>query len=235
MSTAPITTAVATIAGSKAMKRLLLVLLFWGLSGALHPERPEILDRIRDYDMRHSDLLVRIVKDPETLRYAKVRALEKMAIIYQQSGKQGEQVAYRYLTGIGTGLAHKSPDVREAACSAVGVFAESAVAPQLASVAAKVLQEELHPEVIATCARSLQAFTKEAATIVPALLSQLDRYLAELRDSSADERALREICHTLKAMKQRKSFIPLLKLLQSRYGESVKREAQEAIQAIRVE
>lgn len=217
------------------MKWLLPIVLLLALFDTVRAERPEIIDRIRDYDMRHSDLLVRIVKDPETLRYAKVRALEKMSVIYQQSGKQGEQVAYRYLVGISAGLAHKSPDVREAACAAVGVFSESAIAPQLASTIAKTLRDELHPGVIATCARSLQVFSKEAATITPALLAQLDRYLAELRDNSADERALRELCRALKAMKQRKSFIPLLKLLQSRYSESVKREAQEAIQAIRVE
>jgi hypothetical protein len=67
------------------------------------------------------------------------------------------------------------------------------------------------------------------------LLVRLDKYLTEFQDSKADERALRQICQTLGVMKVRKSFIPLLKLLQSRYDEDVKGAAQEAIQAIRVQ
>lgn len=196
---------------------------------------PELLDRIRDYDMRHSDLLVKIVKDPETLRYAKVRALEKMSVIYRQSGKQGELVATRYLDGISAGLQHKSPDVREAACTALVVFSESAVAPQMVSAATKLLHDENNPQVVEACARSLRQYPKEAAVIAPALLVRLDRYLTEFQDSDADERALRQICRTLAVMKFRKSFIPLLKLLQSRYSEDVKSAAQEAIQAIRVQ
>ncbi|GAB4438030.1 MAG: hypothetical protein OHK0011_20940 [Turneriella sp.] len=205
------------------------------LAALMADTRPEILDRIRDYDMRHSDLLVKIVKDPETLRYAKVRALEKMSVIYRQSGKQGELVATRYLDGISAGLQHKSPDVRQAACTALVVFSESTVSQQMAASAVKALREENHPQVIEACARSLRQYPKEAAVIVPALLLRLDKYLTEFQDSTADERALREICRALGVMKVRKSFIPLLKLLQSRYDEDVKSAAQEAIQAIRVQ
>ncbi|MFZ5629178.1 MAG: hypothetical protein ACOY5B_08605 [Spirochaetota bacterium] len=205
------------------------------LAGLMADARPEILDRIRDYDMRHSDLLVKIVKDPETLRYAKVRALEKMSVIYRQSGKEGESVATRYLDGISAGLQHKSPDVREAACTALVVFSESAVAQQMVATAVKTLREENHPQVIEACARSLRQYPKEAAVIAPALLVRLDKYLTEFQDSEADERALRQICQALGVMKVRKSFIPLLKLLQSRYDEDVKSAAQEAIQSIRVQ
>ena len=120
--------------------RLSLALVFGVVSaGGIFADstRPEILDRIRDYDLRHTDLLVKIVKDPETLRYAKVRALEKMSVIYQQSKAEGETVATRYLDGINVGLVHKSPDVREAACNAAIVFKESVVAPQMAMSVAK--------------------------------------------------------------------------------------------------
>lgn len=217
------------------MGALLVLLTCLPLVSVMADSRPEILDRIRDYDMRHSDLLVKIVKDPETLRYVKVRALEKMSVIYRQSGKEGELVASRYLDGISAGLRHKSPDVREAACAAMVVFSESAVAPQMARSAASALREEDHPRVIEVCARSLRQYPKEAAVIAPALLELLNKYLTEFQDSSADERALRQICQALGVMKVRKSFIPLLKLLQSRYGDDVKRAAQEAIEAIRVQ
>lgn len=195
--------------------------------------RPEILDRIRDYDMRHSDLLVKIVKDPETLRYAKVRALEKMSVIYQQSKTEGETVATRYLDGINAGLAHKSPDVREAACNAAIVFKESVVAPQIATSVAKALKDENAPTVIYACAHTIGVYIKAADLAVPALLAKIEKYLADFQDSSDDEKALREVCHSLAIMKARKSFIPLLKLLQSRYDEDVKGAAQEAIQSLR--
>lgn len=222
--------------GKQLSMRLCVALFaFLPLAALMADTRPEILDRIRDYDMRHSDLLVKIVKDPETLRYAKVRALEKMSVIYRQSGKEGELVATRYLDGISAGLQHKSPDVREAACTALVVFSESAVSQQMVASAVKTLREENHPQVIEACARSLRQYPKEAAVIAPALLVRLDKYLTEFQDSAADERALRQICKTLGVMKVRKSFIPLLKLLQSRYDESVKSAAQDAIQAIRVQ
>jgi HEAT repeat protein len=217
------------------MRFLLAIFLLLPLTAVAADSRPEILDRIRDYDMRHSDLLVKIVKDPETLRYAKVRALEKMSVIYRQSGKEGELVATRYLDGISAGLQHKSPDVRQAACTAVVVFSESAVAPQMVNATVKQLREETNPKVIEACARSLRQYPKEAAVIVPVLLVRLDKYLTEFQDSKADERALRQICQTLAVMKDRKSFIPLLKLLQSRYSESVKSAAQEAIHAIKLQ
>ena len=200
---------------------------------AADSSRPEILDRIRDYDMRHSDLLVKIVKDPETLRYAKVRALEKMSVIYQQSKAEGETVATRYLDGINTALVHKSPDVREAACNAAIVFKESTVAPQIAVSVAKALKEENAPTVIYACAHTIGVYTKSADLAVPALLAKVEKYLTDFQDGSEDEKALREVCHSLAIMKARKSFIPLLKLLQSRYDEDVKAAAQEAIQSLR--
>lgn len=205
----------------------------WAGAVTADSTRPEILDRIRDYDMRHSDLLVKIVKDPETLRYAKVRALEKMSVIYQQSKAEGETVASRYLDGINAGLVHKSPDVREAACAAAIVFKESVVAPQMAAGVAKALKDENAPLVIYACAHTIGVYTKSADLAVPALLAKIEKYLADFQDSSDDEKALREVCHSLAIMKARKSFIPLLKLLQSRYDEDVKSAAQEAIQSLR--
>jgi len=210
--------------------------LFAVASIAADSVRPEILDRIRDYDMRHSDLLVKIVKDPETLRYAKVRALEKISVIYKQSKGEAEIVAPRYYEAITTALLHKSPDVREAACSAGIVFKDSQIAPFLVPPLAKTLKEENHPAVIYACAHTLSVYTKEAdaALIVPALLAKVDKYLAEFSDDAENERALREVCHALGLMKARRSFIPLLKVLQSRYDEDVKEVAQESIQAIRI-
>jgi hypothetical protein len=198
--------------------------------------RPEILDRIRDYDMRHSDLLVKIVRDHETLRYAKVRALEKMSVIYRQAKTEGEQGAPKYLEGISLGLAHNAPDVREAACNAGIVFKDSAIAAALVAALTKALKEEQHPAPIYACARALSSYTKEkeAELIVPVLLAKLDQYLKNFQDDAENERALREVCHALGVMKARKSFIPLLKILQSRYGEDVKEVAQESIQAIRI-
>lgn len=216
------------------MKHCAFFIFFIALQAIRAEARPEILDRIRDYDLRHSDLLVKIVKDPETLRYAKVRALEKISVIYRQSGKDGESVAPRYLDGISAGLQHKSPDVREAACAAAIVFPDSSISPQLAAAVARQLREETNASVIEACARSMRHYPKEAELVVPALLLRLDRYLTEFQDSTADERALQEICHALAVMKARKSFIPLLKLLQSHYDEDVKSAAQEAIHAIRI-
>ncbi|AFM11722.1 hypothetical protein [Turneriella parva] len=217
--------------------RLFLICLAFSLTGTLFAEttRPEILDRIRDYDMRHSDLLVKIVRDAETLRYAKVRALEKMSVIYRQSKADGEIVAPRYLDGLNFGLVNKSPDVREAACTAAIVFNESAIAPKLVVNLANTLKEELNPAVIYACAHTLATYTKHAEIIVPALLSRVDRYLNDFQNSSADEKALREVCLALKGMHARKAFIPLLKVLQSRYDEDVKSAAQEAIQAIKIQ
>jgi hypothetical protein len=217
------------------MRHLTLLLAFLFSAGILFADnRPEILDRIRDYDMRHSDLLVKIVRDPETLRYAKVRALEKMSVIYRQAKAEGETVATRYLEGINLGLANKSADVREAACAAGIVFKDSAIAPQLVVVLAKALKEENNPNVIYACAHTLSIYTKDAEIIVPALLAKVEKYLVEFNDSAENEKALAEVCHALGVMKARKSFIPLLKILQSRYDEDVKSVAQEAIQAIRI-
>lgn len=208
------------------------------IMGALAADsaRPEILDRIRDYDMRHSDLLVKIVRDPETLRYAKVRALEKISVIYRQAKIEAEMVAPRYFEGISAGLLNKSPDVREAACNAGIVFKDSQIAPFLVPVLAKALSDENHPTVIYACAHSLSVYTKEteAAVIVPALLAKVDKYLKDFNDDTENEKALREVCHALGVMKARKSFIPLLRILQSRYDEDVKEVAQESIQAIRI-
>lgn len=217
-----------------SVKLMSATLLLFSVVAVGADDRPEILDRIRDYDARHSDLLVKIVKDPETLRYAKVRALEKMSVIYRQLGKNGDSVAFRYLEGVSAGLQHKSPDVREAACTALVVFSESAVAQQMVVSAVKALREENRPQVVEACARSLRQYAKEASLITPVLLLRLDKYLTEYQDSDADQRALRQICRALAVMKVRKSFIPLLKVLQSRYDEDIKSAAQEAIHAIRV-
>ncbi|HRP68022.1 MAG TPA: hypothetical protein PLY93_00620 [Turneriella sp.] len=220
------------------MKKILSTIFFVLSVGTLFADsaRPEILDRIRDYDLRHTDLLVKIVRDSETLRYAKVRALEKIAILYRQSKTEAEAVTPRLFEGIQAGLAHKAPDVREAACNASVVFNESKIAPLLTNALAKTLKEETQPTVLYACAHTMRVFTKdtEAAVLAPALLAQVNRYLVTLLDDSKNEKALREICLALGAAKDRKSFISLLKILQSRYDESVKDAAQEALQAIRV-
>lgn len=216
------------------MRQLFALIVLLLALGGLNADssRPEILDRIRDYDLRHSDLLVKIVRDPETLRYAKVRALEKMSIIYQQSKAEGESVAARYLEGINLALVHKNSDVREAGCNAAIVFKDSVIAPQVAVSLAKTLKEENSAIVIYACAHSISVYPKSADVAVPALLAKIDKYLADFQDSTDDEKAMREVCHALAIMKARKSFIPLLKLLQSRYDEDVKGAAQEAIQSL---
>jgi len=214
--------------------RIIVSLLLVAATTLFAEKRPEILDRIRDYDMRHSDLLVKIVRDAETLRYAKVRALEKMSVIYRQSKvEEGETVASRYLEGIKSGLANKSPDVREAACNAGIVFKASHIAPQLAAALSAALKEENQSLVIYACAHSLAVYSKEVEIMTPALLAKIDRYLQDFQDSSDDEKALREVCHTIGLMRIRKAFIPLLKVLQSRYSEDVKSVAQEAIHSLR--
>src|SRR5690606_16033763 len=128
-------------------------------------------------DLRHSDLLVKIVRDPETLRYAKVRALEKMSVLYRQSKVEGETVAYRYLDGITAGLMHKSPDVREAACTAAIVFKESAIATPLVAVVSKYLKDETNPAVVYACANSLAAYPAQSEVVTLALLVQVEKYL----------------------------------------------------------
>ncbi|MBV6492489.1 MAG: hypothetical protein LDLANPLL_00483 [Turneriella sp.] len=220
------------------MKKILTIFVCAITFSALYADsaRPEILDRIRDYDLRHTDLLVKVVRDSETLRYAKVRALEKMAVLYKQSPKDAELVSPKFLEGIQQGLLHPAPDVREAACKAVFVFNESQMAPHLVLAVTKKLQDETMPSVVFACAHSLRVFTKESETtlIAPALIAQVNRYLANFQNDNKNEKALREICLTLAVVKERKSFIPLLKVLQSRYDDSVKEAAQEALQAIRV-
>ncbi len=213
-----------------------LFIFFWlYIPVALSAEsRPEIFDRIRDSDLRHGDLLVRMVKDSDTLASVKIRALEKMAVLYRQSPEKAENSVTKFHDAIGTALQNKNPTVREAACSAVVVFEKSTTGSLFAATINKAITEETNPAVLSACAHSLALFPSEAQTTVPVLLAHINRYLVDFRDSSKDEKALIEMCRALKVMRQHKAFIPLLKLLQSRYDEDVKSAAQDALQSIKV-
>jgi len=219
------------------MANRIIALGFFSLLSALFAAdsaRSEVLDRIRDSDLRHSDLLLRMVQDPEVIGSVKSRAIEKISILYSQNKKEAERYLPRYAEAVTVLLKHRNAEVREATCQIGQVFASTSASAKFAEAYSNALIAENDADVIRVCAKNLDSYSKDTAIVSGALIAQVNAFLANFRNSTKDESALIQVCKTLGHLKLRKSFIPLLKILQSHYDDGVKSAAQTAIQEIKL-
>lgn len=122
--------------------------------------------------------------------------------------------------------------LREAACQALARFSDLPESERLIQPLGKVVKEDSHEEVRLACARALSRFYKDAAGATTELVAALNSELE--RGPQADNVTVATaIIRSLGSLRDRRSFVPLMRVIQSRFPTSTKREAQRALENIK--
>jgi len=122
--------------------------------------------------------------------------------------------------------------LRESACQALGRFSDLPESEKLVAPMGKILREDNHEEVRLACARSLAHFYKDSNSATTELVTALNIEL-EKGPQADNVTVATAIIRSLGGLRDRRGFVPLMKVIQSRFPTSTKREAQRALENIK--
>jgi HEAT repeat protein len=122
--------------------------------------------------------------------------------------------------------------LREEACTALARFSELEGSEQLVAPLGKRLQDgQEREEVRLAAARSLGKFRKDSAAAADELIQALNREM-ERGPKSDNVNVATGIVGSLGQLRDRRSFVPLMRVVQSTFPNYTKRRAQEALESI---
>lgn len=122
--------------------------------------------------------------------------------------------------------------IRESACQALGRFADLGESDKLVGPMGKVVKEDSNEEVRLSCARSLSRFYKDAPTATTELVTALNAEL-EKGPQADNVTVATAVIRSLGSLRDRRGFVPLMRVIQSRFPTATKREAQRALENIK--
>lgn len=122
--------------------------------------------------------------------------------------------------------------LREVACQALARFSDLPESEKLVAPLGKVLKEDSHEEVRLACARALSRFFKDAPTATQELVNALNSEI-EKGPQADNVTVTTAVVRALGGLRDRRSFVPLMRVIQSRFPTSTKREAQRALENIK--
>lgn len=122
--------------------------------------------------------------------------------------------------------------LRENACQALARFGDLPESDKLIAPLGKVLKEDSHEEVRLACARALSRFFKDAPLATQELVNALNSEI-EKGPQADNVTVTTAVVRALGGLRDRRSFVPLMRVIQSRFPTSTKREAQRALENIK--
>lgn len=122
--------------------------------------------------------------------------------------------------------------LRENACQALARFGDLPESEKLIAPLGKVLKEDSHEEVRLACARALSRFFKDAPAATQELVNALNSEI-EKGPQADNVTVTTAVVRALGGLRDRRSFVPLMRVIQSRFPTSTKREAQRALENIK--
>ncbi|MCC6275774.1 MAG: HEAT repeat domain-containing protein [Leptospiraceae bacterium] len=224
------------------VKSLFLGFIFLSITASVFSQDAlyDVYEKIEKLTIKDVDQLIQLMQDKEIVPSAKARAINRVAVLYQHQAQEIEkqQNLITVLAGVIDQNKADSPSspqykVRSAACLALRIFDPSTHANAAIDAVKKPLLEDSHLDVLTACAHSLGDFNRNSIPATKALLERLSKDYTKENRSSEDVRTVSVVVNALGKLGSKQSFIPLMKVLQSGYPVSVKKEAQIAIDRLR--
>lgn len=195
---------------------------------------------IRSIRYSNSDQLVQIVRDDKIIAPIKIRAIQRMIEIYTEDRERAKPKEGDYASSIRYALENSNEDdsnkrhytVRTEACFALSNFDGTDQAGNSLDGIKNAILKETNTEVLGSCINALSRFEKSSDLASQKLVEMLDVQTSKDVIKESDIQIAIAILGAVQRQKDEKAFVPLLRLLQSGYPETVKINAQGALDSI---
>lgn len=193
--------------------------------------------------LKDADQLLKLVEREDITTMVKVRAVQRIAALYRENREEAEPQAQKFITTLTNGLKNLKKDenpyfhfkARSSICMALGDFDNSDHASTAIAAIREALLNDPNHRVIQTCAQSLGEFRNNRSKAADALIERINKSLQESSIKYGDVGIMSVTVASLAKLRQKKAFIPLMRVLQSGYPDHVKKEADRAIASFDME
>lgn len=219
------------------MRHAMKQILFFAISAALFAQQQDpSQDLFNDIDSRGMEAardFMYLAEDDTIKPPLKSRAILRLSVLISSEENKSHEVVASFLKALGKNM-HPKMDllVRESTCQALASFRKTKSEDDALLLIEKILGSDFEEKVQVACAHSLGEYRNRLETATNILLKRLEIINAKQSTDPVDYVVTAEISRSLGELGHRKSYIPLMKILQSRYPISVKKEAQKAVKKI---
>ena len=217
------------------MKKAILILFFLALPGMLAAQdiSPTYFNRIT---LDGVDELARALSDPEIAIEQKQLAVNRLGELARQLPNSKVPPSRLYNPLLGALRPEKNVQdhhvLRMAICNALRNFSDLEGSSQLIGPLGRVLMDQdEHEEVRAAAARALASFRKDQQAAADALITALNKEL-ERGPGPKNISVTSVICISLGSLRDKRAFVPLMKVVQSTFPNQTKSNAKTALESI---
>ncbi len=188
--------------------------------------------------------LISIISSDDIKIDLKVKSLHHIIALIRQNPSEKDSLSKKIIPRIRSLIRSHAEDtkqgfsyqIRQAACSTLGVFNSKDSAPKAIGEIRYLLMKDKNHRVRTSCARVLGDFKAVSDLATKVLLERLNHILKEdkLGKQITYEISVNLIIilRSIGRLASKTAFIPLMRVLQSGYPVSVKKEAEEAMERI---
>ncbi|MCE9501241.1 MAG: hypothetical protein K8R21_12210 [Leptospira sp.] len=200
----------------------------------------DVYDKIERIKLKDIDQLLQLAADAEIVPMVKERAINRIGVLLNENPAEAEK-QQNVITAMSNAITQNTTDspakptykVRSAACICLRVFDRTPMAVSAIEIVRKTMMEDKSLDVVSACAHSLGDFSLNSAPATKAILERLNRDYSKENRSSEDIRVISIIINSLGRLGSKQAFIPLMKVIQSGFPVSIKKEAQIAIDKLK--
>lgn len=213
---------------------LFSIFLFASITTSLHAQKlaDSLTSFIKSSEVRHLETLSKIFADRSVADKARVLAAEKIIELYSAKHAEADKYAEKVLANTEIAAADSKTVMRTYSCHLLDKFANSAKSDKAFAIVKTLLPKEVDAETASTYAKALGKYQKQAVEASDILLTRLDLFLQQQYQQKNEIKYLKSVIESLGFLKQKKAYLPLMKILQSQYADDVKKTAETAMEKI---
>lgn len=187
---------------------------------------------IKNAEFRHTETLIKIYNDQSVSRKARILAAEKIIELISANQAEPDKYTDKILAGIESGISDSIKEIRLYSCHLLDKLGSVPKSDKAYALLKNLLTKESSPEIAAACSRALGKYIKQAPDATDILTAKLDLFLSQPRSEKAEIAYLKSVIDSLGQLKQKKAYLPLMKIMQSQYADEVKKAAESALEKI---
>lgn len=183
--------------------------------------------------LEDSEDLVELIEDDEIKAPIKAKAVARLGQLYADEKQKGEAYVEGFINTMNKVFVDDyDPVVRRAACTSTANFRTSKHAEKAIEVLTNPLVNDVDYLVVVACAKALGTFKSHKSKATVAILKRMRVEVRKNTTKTDDYATMMAMVQALGNLGDKKSYIPLMKVLQSRHPSNIKRMAHTAIDMI---
>ncbi len=230
---------------AKKMIRLLVILWLFTLTASsllAGRSKMDVQDAclsIRQLGLDDSDLLIKVLEDPEIIPEIKSCTAYHIGHLLHQANQnsakpEDSQQALAALRKVYQNYRDDTRHVanykvRESVCLALGGFDKTPLSQEAIALLSEIARNDSNPAVTIACVTMLGSVSRERSAAARSLVEILEKTLDRKEISQQDINLVNLLVTSLGKLEQAEAFVPLVRVLQSGYPAYVKKATERAI------